>query len=106
MNIKMRMSLDNILADITLMENIITAECDVATQDGNFHLWTSPHNSFTNIESKMPFDKKFPYSDLIVISVTVMCWPRFYSRKFLYQYSPKNCIVESIRADLQTHCML
>jgi hypothetical protein len=58
MNIKIRMSLDNSLANIT---NIIKTECDVATQDGNSHLWTSPHDSFTNIDSEMPFDKKFPY---------------------------------------------
>jgi hypothetical protein len=61
MNIKMKMPLDNILAGITFMENIIKAEHDVAIQDGNLHLWTSPHDSFINIESKMPFDKKFPY---------------------------------------------
>jgi hypothetical protein len=107
MNVKMRMSLDNILADITFMENIIKAECDVATQDGNLHLWTSLHDSFTNIESKVPFDKKICifHSDLVV-SVTVMCGPKFCSRTFLYQYSPKNCIVKSIRANFQTHCML
>jgi hypothetical protein len=47
------------------MENIIKAEHDVATQDGNLHLWASPHDSFINIESKMLFDKKIPYFILI-----------------------------------------